>query len=59
MKNLIKYWHVVGGVLVAIYETTSYFSGLDIIPLKVKGIIGVIAGIGFVIKTYYQNKAKK
>lgn len=57
MKELIKkYWPVIYGVLIAVYEAYAFISGSDYLPKWVKGVIGIVAFIGLIAKNYKPKK---
>jgi hypothetical protein len=54
MKTLIKknFPHIALGILIAVYESASYFLNFDFVPKWLKVVIGVIAFAGLVAKNY-------
>lgn len=54
MKTLIKnnQLHIILGVLIAVYESASYFMNFDFVPTWAKVVIGFFAFAGLVAKNY-------
>ncbi len=55
-KIIYKYWPVVYGLLISVYEAYAFFSNSQIIPDWIKGILGILAVIGLVAKNYKKEK---